>query len=37
MAIFRGFKPEGLNKIAKSMGYEGSMDNFAKFIEDDPE
>ena len=36
MAIFRGFKPEGLNKIAKSMGYEGSMDNFAKFIEDDP-
>ena len=37
MAIFRGFKPEGLNKIAKSMGYQGSMDNFAKFIEDDPE
>jgi len=36
MAIFRGFKPEGLNKIAKAMGYEGSMDNFAKFIEDDP-
>ena len=36
MAIFRGFKPEGLAKIAKSMGYQGNMDNFAKFIEEDP-
>ena len=37
MAIFKAFKPEGLAKIAKSMGYEGSLDNFSRFIEEKPE
>ena len=37
MAIFKAFKPEGLAKIAKSMGYEGNLDNFSKFIEESPE
>ena len=37
MAIFKAFKPDGLAKIAKSMGYEGSLDNFSRFIEEKPE
>ena len=37
MAIFKAFKPEGLAKIAKSMGYEGNLDNFSNFIEESPE
>ena len=28
MAMFRAFKPEGLNKIAKAMGYQGDMKEF---------
>ena len=28
MAIFKGFKPQGMQKIAGKMGYQGSMENF---------
>ena len=28
MARFKGFKPQGLQKIATRMGYAGSMENF---------
>jgi len=36
MAVFRAFKPEAMNKIAKSMGYTGNMAEFQDFIEQDP-
>ena len=36
MAVFRAFKPEAMNKIAKSMGYSGDMGQFQDFIEQDP-
>ena len=36
MAVFRAFKPEAMNKIAKSMGYTGNMSQFQDFIEQDP-
>jgi len=36
MAIFKGFKPEAMNKIASSMGYQGNMSEFQSFIEQDP-
>ena len=36
MAVFRAFKPEAMNKIAKSMGYTGDMNQFQSFIEQDP-
>ena len=36
MAVFRAFKPEAMNKIAKSMGYTGNMAQFQDFIEQDP-
>ena len=36
MAVFRAFKPEAMNKIAKSMGYTGNMAEFQNFIEQDP-
>ena len=36
MAVFRAFKPEAMNKIAKSMGYTGDMGQFQDFIEQDP-
>ena len=36
MAVFKAFKPEAMNKIAKSMGYTGNMGQFQDFIEQDP-
>ena len=36
MAVFKAFKPEAMNKIAKSMGYTGNMAEFQNFIEQDP-
>jgi len=36
MAVFKAFKPEAMNKIAKSMGYTGDMGQFQSFIEQDP-
>ena len=36
MAIFKGFKPEAMNKIASAMGYQGDMGEFQKFSEEDP-
>ena len=37
MAMFRAFKPEGLNKIAKAMGYQGDMKAFGTFLEENPD
>ncbi len=36
MAVFKAFKPEAMNKIAKAMGYTGDMGQFQNFIEQDP-
>jgi len=36
MAVFKAFKPEAMNKIAKSMGYTGNMGEFQNYIEQDP-
>jgi len=36
MAVFKAFKPEAINKIAKAMGYTGDMGQFQSFIEQDP-
>jgi len=36
MAVFKAFKPEAMNKIAKSMGYTGNMAEFQNYIEQDP-
>ena len=36
MAMFKAFKPEAMNKIAKAMGYSGDMGQFQQFIEQDP-
>ena len=37
MAIFKGFKPEAMNKIANAMGYQGNMNEFQSFLEEDPQ
>jgi len=37
MAAFKGFKPQGLQKIATRMGYAGSMDNFDEYIKQNPD
>ncbi len=37
MAIFTGFKPTGLQKIANRLGYAGSLDNFENYLEQNPE
>ena len=37
MAIFTGFKPQGMQKIANSLGYKGSMEEFDNFLEQNPE
>ena len=37
MAMFRAFKPKGLNKIAKAMGYQGDMKAFGTFLEENPD
>ena len=33
MAMFKAFKPEAMNKIAKAMGYSGDMNQFQQYIE----
>lgn len=37
MMQFKAFKPEAMNKIAKTMGYSGDMNRFQEFIEQDPQ
>ena len=37
MMQFKAFKPEAMNKIAKTMGYSGDMSKFQEFIEQDPQ
>tara|TARA_R100000231_G_scaffold92190_1_gene69374 strand:+ start:23 stop:2269 length:2247 start_codon:yes stop_codon:yes gene_type:complete len=37
MMQFKAFKPEAMNKIAKTMGYSGDMSKFQDFIEQDPQ
>ena len=37
MARFMGFKPTGLRKIANQLGYEGSLDNFENYLDQNPE
>ena len=36
MMQFKAFKPSGMEKIARSMGYQGSMDGFNQFVAQDP-
>ena len=35
--MFKGFKPQGLQKIATRMGYAGSMENFDDYIKQNPD
>jgi len=37
VARFMGFKPEGMRKIASRMGYQGSMDDFDSYLQQNPE
>ena len=37
MAMFKGFKPLGLQKIATKMGYAGRMEEFDRYLEDNPD
>ena len=37
MAIFTGFKPQAMQKIANRLGYKGSMEQFDNFLEQNPE
>ena len=37
MAMFKGFKPQGLQKIATRMGYAGSMENFDDYLKQNPD
>ena len=32
MAMFKGFKPQAMEKIANKMGYQGSMQNFDNYF-----
>ena len=36
MAMFKAFKPSGMEKIARSMGYQGNMQGFQNFLTQDP-
>ena len=36
MAAFKAFKPSGMEKIARSMGYTGNMNNFSDYLAQDP-
>ena len=36
MAMFKAFKPSGMKKIARAMGYQGNMQGFQDFIAQDP-
>ena len=37
MAVFKGFKPQGLQKIATRMGYAGNMENFDEYLKAIPD
>ena len=37
MAMFKGFKPQGMQKIANKMGYQGAMENFDNYLEQNPD
>jgi hypothetical protein len=37
MAMFTGFKPQGLQKIATKMGYAGEMEKFDQYLEQNPD
>jgi len=37
MAMFKGFKPQGLQKIANSMGYTGSLEGFSSYLQQNPD
>ena len=34
--MFKGFKPQGIQKIANRMGYQGGMENFDNYLEQNP-
>ena len=34
--MFKGFKPQALQKIANSMGYQGPMQDFDTYLEQNP-
>jgi len=36
MAMFKAFKPSGMEKIARSMGYQGGMDGFQEYLATNP-
>jgi hypothetical protein len=36
MAMFKAFKPSGMEKIARSMGYQGNMQGFQDYLAQDP-
>ena len=36
MAMFKAFKPSGMEKIARSMGYQGNMQGFQDYLTQDP-
>jgi len=37
MAMFKGFKPQGLQKIANRMGYTGSLEGFNSYLQQNPD
>jgi hypothetical protein len=37
MAMFKGFKPKGLQKIANRMGYTGSLEGFNSYLQQNPD
>ena len=37
MLQFKGFKPAAMQRMAKSVGYEGDIKEFNKFLEDNPD
>jgi hypothetical protein len=37
MAMFTGFKPQGLQKIASKMGYAGRMEEFDQYLQQNPD
>jgi len=34
--MFKGFKPQAMNKIAGAMGYQGDMNQFQQYVDQDP-
>jgi hypothetical protein len=37
MLQFQGFKPAAMQRMAKSIGFEGDMQEFNKFLDDNPD